>query len=781
MLILVFEAVLRMSIFGLAAAGLAALAGAVVHRLPVSRSVVLVLWAAAAVRLVCPITIPLPGGVSGRLDQAVDQGFAWLGFAGTGRVSEWDRDVWGMESAREAAGPGGSGGQEDRALVSGASAAEGNSTASLQGEKENGGPGEHSGKTDGGQGGRSDRADGSQNGDPGAADGGLGGFFGRAGSRWETVLAAVWFAGVFVVWGCGIGSMFCFRRRLRFAIRAEENIYESDAIASSCIAGLLHPRIYLIPGLTGEVRGHVVCHEREHILHRDQLWNMLAYAVMGLHWYNLPLWVLYRVFGRELEQCCDERVIRRIGADQKENYCETLLTMAARRGKQVFAAPAFGENRGKQDMRKRMERVLQYRQPKKWVQMTALAAAVALGAGMLSQGAVAEPETRAEMERNGRTGTEAELRQASGMETGRKANAETELERKWLSERETEADVETELKPGVQAEEMMANEEKGKTSEETGKRMEEEMIEELTEKMTELQPELVELAGKLYEKKNPYVGDAPADGALLELLRPYLPDTEISMELETDERPYVLRLRLSKNAAGLTGRSAAQETEDAAAEVARETYGTAADEAEQETYGTAEDRAEQETYGTAADEAEQATYGTATDGAPQLVPGEVSAAEDILQSVFYADLYRPAGVLLALIENLDAVAFEYPGNVDSESLANLEDWGYSGEMQTVITEYYDADWFAGNDELTADIKAYGESEERVRELLTLLDFSGSKPERYYEGNCSVGIIGGADGPTSIFLAGKLGSNESILGGADGPTDIFLAGKQETEE
>lgn len=47
---------------------------------------------------------------------------------------------------------------------------------------------------------------------------------------------------------------------------------------------------------------------------------------------------------------------------------------------------------------------------------------------------------------------------------------------------------------------------------------------------------------------------------------------------------------------------------------------------------------------------------------------------------------------------------------------------------------------------------------------------------------SIGIIGGADGPTSVFLAGKLGGNRNreeehsmVIGGADGPTAVFIAG------
>ncbi len=50
---------------------------------------------------------------------------------------------------------------------------------------------------------------------------------------------------------------------------------------------------------------------------------------------------------------------------------------------------------------------------------------------------------------------------------------------------------------------------------------------------------------------------------------------------------------------------------------------------------------------------------------------------------------------------------------------------------------------------------------------------------------SISIMGGSDGPTSIFLAGKLDGEKSaesmsIIGGSDGPTSVFLAGKIDGE-
>lgn len=672
MLILIFEAVLRMSIYGLVAACLAALAGMAVRRLPVSRSVVLVLWAAAAVRLVCPVAIPVTGGIFSGFDRAVDQGFAFIGLSGTGRIAGIDgvERKNGSRLAGRQAAPGQDGthgdgalllsqGGGERAVSPGGGLTDGNDPA----ESETVITGTHSGLMGGGR---------------------------------EAVFAAIWLAGVLAVWGFGIFSTFCFRRRLRFAIRTEDRIYESDAIASSCIAGVLRPRIYLISGLAGEARGYVLCHEREHIRHGDQLWNVLAYAVMGIHWFNLPLWALYGVFGRELEQCCDERVIRRIGEDQKENYCETLLAMAVRQSRTAFASPAFGENRGKHDMKKRIDRILWYRQPEKKMQAAAFAAAVVLGAGLLCQG-VAGPAVKAETEIGEEMGTEEHMTEAG-------------------------------LVQDSQTEEMV------------------------TEKMTELAPELLQLAEELYAKRNPYVGDAPADGALLELLRPYLPDTKITMELETDERPYTLRLKLNDGPEPMTGGGAAQQPGPDS-----ESDGDAAQkpgpDSESDSDAAQQPEPDQESGNGMAQTAGQDTAADSEAGAS-------SPSDDSLQfPTLYADLYRPAGVFLALIGNLDAVVFEYPCTDDAGVLSEyFADQEAGGGVQSMITEYYDADWFAGNEVTQEDLKTYGESAGSVEELLVLLGFNGTKPELYYEGDHSIAIIGGADGPTSIFLAGKLGGD-----------------------
>lgn len=52
-------------------------------------------------------------------------------------------------------------------------------------------------------------------------------------------------------------------------------------------------------------------------------------------------------------------------------------------------------------------------------------------------------------------------------------------------------------------------------------------------------------AKALYEAKNPYIGDAPADARLLERIGVF-PDRKRTMELETEEEPYVLRIHFEE-------------------------------------------------------------------------------------------------------------------------------------------------------------------------------------------------------------------------------------------
>lgn len=201
------------------------------------------------------------------------------------------------------------------------------------------------------------------------------------GTFWELFflgLSILWIAGVLLLGMWGIVSYIGLKRRLRFAVKCEDSVYESDGIPSPCVAGIFVPRIYLTPGLSGMQREHIILHERMHIRYFDHIWKLLSFWVISIHWFNPCLWFLWNFFQGELEKVCDERVLNRIGEEHKEDYSQSLLAIACARaqdkGGKMSVPIAFGEG-GTKD---RVKRILKYRRPL----ITVSVLAALLGAGV---------------------------------------------------------------------------------------------------------------------------------------------------------------------------------------------------------------------------------------------------------------------------------------------------------------------------------------------------------------------------------------------------------------
>ncbi|MCM1184148.1 MAG: M56 family metallopeptidase [Roseburia sp.] len=183
---------------------------------------------------------------------------------------------------------------------------------------------------------------------------------------YETLLpigARVWLAGMALLWLWAAVSYIRLRHRLRFSIRISKGVYETDAVSSPCVVGILRPRIYLLPYLTQRQRKHILLHERMHIRYLDHIWKPVSFLIISVHWFNPFLWLLYRLFQGELEMACDERVLARIGEEKRADYSESLLAMAAPRSwgrKWRLPTPiAFGEN----NIKERIRRILAWRKP----------------------------------------------------------------------------------------------------------------------------------------------------------------------------------------------------------------------------------------------------------------------------------------------------------------------------------------------------------------------------------------------------------------------------------
>lgn len=189
------------------------------------------------------------------------------------------------------------------------------------------------------------------------------------------IAAALWMLGAAAMLLWALVSWLRLRKRVREAVRLEENVYECE-IASPFVLGLFRPRIYLPFSLENGERELVLAHERAHITTGDHIIKPLGWLLLAAHWYNPLVWLAYALFCRDIELACDERVVRGLSLSDRADYSQALLDLSRPRGG-VRACPlAFGES----SVKGRVKSVLSYKKPAFWLVL--LAVVVCVGAAV---------------------------------------------------------------------------------------------------------------------------------------------------------------------------------------------------------------------------------------------------------------------------------------------------------------------------------------------------------------------------------------------------------------
>lgn len=171
--------------------------------------------------------------------------------------------------------------------------------------------------------------------------------------------AGIWLMGMLVMGGYGIVTLILLKRKLKSAVRQEENIYITPNMITPFVLGIFRPRIYLPSMLREEEKEYILLHERIHIRRGDHVLRIAAYLALCLHWFNPFVWAAFFMSGQDMEMSCDEAVIRKLGYGVKKEYSTSLLTLATGR-KGIGGVPlAFGEG----DTGSRIKNVLHYKKP----------------------------------------------------------------------------------------------------------------------------------------------------------------------------------------------------------------------------------------------------------------------------------------------------------------------------------------------------------------------------------------------------------------------------------
>lgn len=189
------------------------------------------------------------------------------------------------------------------------------------------------------------------------------------------VLSVVWVTGITILALYTVISFWRLRRKVNEAVIFRENIYLSENVCSPFVLGMIKPKIYLPFKIDDQNLEHIIAHEQAHIRRKDHWWKPFGFLLLTIHWFNPLMWIAYILLCRDVELACDEKVIKKLGSEQRADYTQALLACSVNQHKIAACPLAFGEI----GIKERVKNVLNYKKTAFWVIVaTVIACAVVM-------------------------------------------------------------------------------------------------------------------------------------------------------------------------------------------------------------------------------------------------------------------------------------------------------------------------------------------------------------------------------------------------------------------
>jgi len=197
---------------------------------------------------------------------------------------------------------------------------------------------------------------------------------------------------LFAIWVIGVTAVLCYmlisslklRKYLICSICERDNIYLAEDIELPMVFGVIRPHIYLPTSMDAEHRSYVLAHEQTHIMRRDPIKKLIAFLIVGVHWFNPLAWVAFILLERDMEMACDEETVKRLGDESKKAYAGTLLWISAGRSQRSYklGVPlAFGEV----DTKQRIKNILTNKKTMQVVAIVVILVCIALTAVFMTK------------------------------------------------------------------------------------------------------------------------------------------------------------------------------------------------------------------------------------------------------------------------------------------------------------------------------------------------------------------------------------------------------------
>ncbi len=161
--------------------------------------------------------------------------------------------------------------------------------------------------------------------------------------NYESVFLLIWVLGVTTILIYGVVSFWRLYKNTRDAIKLKDNIFQSEKVVSPFVLGIIKPKIYIPFNLDDETLSHIISHEKSHIKSFDNVTKLGAFILLTVHWFNPLVWVCFKLFTKDIELACDERVVKNYTLEKRKSYAEALLSCAVNEGRGIIHPLAFGE------------------------------------------------------------------------------------------------------------------------------------------------------------------------------------------------------------------------------------------------------------------------------------------------------------------------------------------------------------------------------------------------------------------------------------------------------
>lgn len=180
---------------------------------------------------------------------------------------------------------------------------------------------------------------------------------------WRTVSAWAWVLGMIVLSVFMIVSWINLKLRVRTAVKVRTRVYETDAIDSAFVMGVIRPTIYLPVGLNRQEQAWILLHETCHIWRKDYVVKMFATVLTIVYWFNPLVWAAWFVMCRDMEMSCDEMALEGASGELRKAYSRTLLSVATNKRLNWNVITAFGEV----SVKSRIKHILSFKKPAVWM------------------------------------------------------------------------------------------------------------------------------------------------------------------------------------------------------------------------------------------------------------------------------------------------------------------------------------------------------------------------------------------------------------------------------